>query len=351
LQGGGAERVVLTVLRHLDRTQFDLALAVVDCRQPTYANDIPGNVELIDLESRRVRNSLLGILRLIWRRRPDVVFSTIGHLNLGMALIKPFFPRRTRLVLRETIVVTASLSHTTFRRAWSLGYRFLYRLCDRIVCQSEDMRRDLVRNFSMPPDMITLIRNPVDVPRVTALSESADVPTDEDASTIRLVAAGRLEHQKGFDLLIEALAMCTDVPFRLDILGEGSLRRELSELANARGIGSRVHFLGFQRNPYSFFRAADAFVLSSRFEGLPNVVLEALVCGTSVIAVPAPGGIEELLRGRPGCSIADDVSAKSLAAAIAAFPFRRSRPIPPTAEFDAPAIASQYSALFLSADT
>ena len=98
LHGGGAERVVLTILRHLDRHLFEVSLAVVDARKPAFATDLPQGVEVIDLGCTRVRYSGAALIRLIWGRRPDIVFCALGHLNLQLALIKPLLPRSTKLM-------------------------------------------------------------------------------------------------------------------------------------------------------------------------------------------------------------------------------------------------------------
>jgi glycosyltransferase involved in cell wall biosynthesis len=141
----------------------------------------------------------------------------------------------------------------------------------------------------------------------------------EGATSLRLVSAGRLTYQKGFDMLIDAVARCTR-SVHLTILGEGPLRRELEERARAKGVSDRVRFAGFLKNPYPFFAQSDAFVLSSRYEGFPNVVLEALACGAPVIALPAPGGVREILEPIAGCVIAKQLTTDSLVQAIEQFP-------------------------------
>ncbi|HEX5818288.1 MAG TPA: glycosyltransferase [Gemmatimonadales bacterium] len=350
LHGGGAERVVLTLLRHLDRTRFRLLLAVLDGRDPAYPGDVPDDVEVIDLGCRRVRRALPAIVRLVRTRRPDVVFSVIGHLNLAMALLRPLLPRTTKLVARETVVVTEVLADSPWRGLVAQAYRRLYRRFDRVVCQSQDMRDDLVTHHGVPMEQTVVIHNPVDLERIAQLAAAPLPPADEAAFSelgVHLVAAGRLTHQKGFDLLIEAIARCADPRFRLTVLGDGPLRAELESLARARGLSAVVRFAGFQGNPYPYFRRADAFVLSSRFEGLPNVVLEALACGTPVIATPAPGGTHELLAGRPGCAIADAVSSEALARTLGTYPFEARCRIPATelTGFAAESIAQRYAAV------
>ncbi len=106
LRGGGAERVIVALLRHLDRTKFRLMLAVVDMREAAYQDYVPNDVELIDLGCSRVRYALPKIIRLIWQQRPEVVFSTLGHLNLALAIVRPLLPDGVRYVAREACVVS-----------------------------------------------------------------------------------------------------------------------------------------------------------------------------------------------------------------------------------------------------
>lgn len=319
LHGGGAERVVVTLAKHLNRARFRLTLGVVDMRGAVFLDDIPDDVRLIALDISRVRYALPKIIRLIWRLRPDVVFSTLGHLNLALAMVKFALPRRTRTVARETLVVSHGLRRYQGRVIWAMLYRWFYGGHDLIICQSRDMCDDLVGNFCVAVGKTRIINNPVDLARIKEMSRMDAAFPLIPAGAVILVAAGRLDCQKGFDLLIDALLLVNEPLVHVIILGEGSEERRLKQQVAERGLGDRIHFAGFQANPYSWFSRADAFVLSSRYEGFPNVVLEALACGTPVIALPAPGGTREILEGVAGCVLADSIDASALARAIAAW--------------------------------
>ncbi len=354
LQGGGAERVVTTLVRHLDRTRFSPAIALLDGRHAVFATDIPTDVPVIDLGTRRVRHSLPALVRLIRSRQPDVVMSVIGVLNIGLALVRPLLPARTRLVARETVPVREVPRSPLERLAWRVAYRRLYPRFDRVICQSEAMRSELELEFGLPDDRAVVIPNPVDIVRIQALAattatEAAGYGEWESSGAIRLVAAGRLSHEKGFDLLLRALAQLRDARFQLVLLGDGPLRAELEALARELGIGARVHFAGFVQNPYAVFARAHAFVLSSRFEGFPNAVLEALASGTPVIATPAIGGIKEMISGRTGCVLTDAVSVPALADALARLAasamVRAAAPV----EYAAAGIAARYADAFADA--
>lgn len=316
LRGGGAERVIVTLLRHLDRSRFRLAIGVVDMRDAVYRDEIPSDVEFIDLGVTRVRHALPKIAALIWKRRPDVVFSTLGHLNLALAMVRPLLPDGVRYIARETSIVSYALQAYRLSGVWKTLYRWFYTRHDLLICQSRYMQTDLVERFGYPGERSVVINNPVDADLFRRL---AAAPLDRSgfrAGSVRLVAAGRMTEVKGFDLLIEAIALLAEPRIHLVLLGEGPLLNELKQLAVARGVAEQVDFVGFQSNPYAWFARADAFVLSSRYEGFPNVVLEALTCGTPVIATPAPGGTREILDGIPECVVAEEVSAQSLADAI-----------------------------------
>jgi glycosyltransferase involved in cell wall biosynthesis len=132
------------------------------------------------------------------------------------------------------------------------------------------------------------------------------------------VAAGRLEDQKGFDVAIEAISRSRNKNITLTILGDGTLRQSLERLVEERKLQHRVKLLGYIQNPYPYFAKADGFLLSSRFEGFPNVVLEALSCGTPVVATPV-AGLSSTLEDIPECRLAADFSASALAYEIDEF--------------------------------
>lgn len=317
LTSGGAERVVITLLRHLDRQRFAPVLAVVNLAGAVFLRDIPEDVELVDLGCQRVRYALPKLFALIWRRKPAVVFSTLGYLNLSLAIMRPLLPRDVRYIARESTIVSHELQHYSPSWLWSLLYRVFYCKHDLVVCQSRFMQADLVQHYRFPAAKSVVIPNPLDITRIRGLAREQVKGMDMPSGTIHLLAVGRLSHEKGFDLLLEAVALLDEPRIQLTLVGEGGLLQPLQTLAKRLGMMGRVHFAGFQANPYAWLARADAFVLSSHYEGFPNVVLEALACQTPVIATPAPGGLLEILDGVPGCVVAQAVTAEALAAAIA----------------------------------
>ena len=155
------------------------------------------------------------------------------------------------------------------------------------------MKKDLVENYQIKSEKITVINNPIDFENIKRLSNISSKDLF-DKSKINLLAVGRLSHQKGFDTLLEIMKELDDKYF-LSILGQGPDEEKLKSMIKDFSLESKVKLLGFQDNPYIYMKQADIFVLSSRFEGLPNVVLEANACGTTVIAFDCPGGTNEII--------------------------------------------------------
>jgi glycosyltransferase involved in cell wall biosynthesis len=294
-----------------------------------------------------MRNAPLKILRLVWRVEPDLVFSTLAHLNLTLAALRSFMPGKSAFIGREGTIVTQMLAGFKHAGLWRAAVRALYPRFDVMVCQSRYMQADLVENHGLPREKSVVINNPVDRERVTR-----DLPPRrrrvDVRSPLRLVAAGRFGPEKGFDLLVEALALVRDLEISLCILGDGPLLPEVQKQISRLELDGVVTLAGFQANPFRYFAEADAFVLSSRVEGFPNVVLEALACGIGVIATPAIGGTREILEGVPGCVLANEVSAPALAAAIRDWATRPFDGIASSVldKYDAGVIADQYSRLF-----
>jgi glycosyltransferase involved in cell wall biosynthesis len=258
-------------------------------------------------------------------------------------------PRSTALVGREGTIVSENIrSFSRLPALWFAGYRLLYPRFDAVVCQSRYMERDLVEHHGLPRDKTVVINNPIDLERIARGLPATRRPRRALGEPLRLVAAGRFAREKGYDLLLDALAELRDLRPTLRILGDGPLVPAVKQRAAELGLADAVQLVGFQPNPIPYFADADAFVLSSRYEGFPNVVLEALACDIGVIATPALGGTPEILEGVAGCELASAISAPALAAAIRAW---ASRPFPGIApavleRYRGSAIAERYAALF-----
>ena len=243
----------------------------------------------------------LNVRAMIRDFKPDVVMSFLKGIALLTYAVLPISGRsRPRWILREgnntDAVIDDELSNPIARAAVKGFTRLAYRRADVFLANSHEMARGLQAALKLDPDKLHVIQNPIDIARVRRLSL-------EEPSTSRsrpyIVTVGRLEFQKGHDLLLRAFAKSVAAQNHdLVILGLGSLEDDLKQQANTLGIGDRVFFPGFSDNPWAWISRADLFVLPSRWEGFPSIVAETLACGTAALVTSCDFGPAEVVEDR-----------------------------------------------------
>jgi len=288
LETGGAERIVTTIANHLSRDLFEPKILLLR-KQGGYLNFLKSDVEIIDIDTERIRHSLKPILKEIYRRKPDIVFSGFGEVNAYLSLFVKLFPK-VKFIARETNVVS---EHVT-KKEIKFFYNF-YNNYQQIIAQSDDMMHDLVNNFKVNRSKIIKINNPVDFEFIDQKLIISRKPESFKYNYKNVVAIGNLSARKGFDNLLKVFSRLKNEKILLHILGDGKDREILHQMKDFLGL-KNVVFHGRQENPYEFLKYADLFILSSRYEGFPNVLLEAGACGTYSLANNCPGGITEIIQ-------------------------------------------------------
>ncbi len=294
-RGGGAERVVTTLARRLSRDRFEVHLVVVQDDGPL-GQELPVDVVQHDLNCRRVSQAALPLLRLVRQLRPDVVMTAASHLNVLAGMLRPAFPGSTKLVIRETGVLETSLATWHGGRIMKPLLAASYRQAERVIGQSSFALEEIHAVFGVPRQRLTRIANPVEGELLTPeLRSHTDSPFSPGGP--HLLCVGRLGPEKGFDRAIAALPALkqTHPNAQLWIIGEGTERAALEQQARQLGVAESVHLPGFQSDVPRWMAHADLFVLSSRSESLPNVLLEAVACGCPVVALEQIGGTREVL--------------------------------------------------------
>jgi len=288
--GGGAERVVLNLLAELHCHNYHVGIIVFN-RNGRLSSLVPDGVPIYNLNTNTLRRSIVPLVRTIYKLRPKVIFSTFGYINVALLSIRWFLPQRTKIWIREANLPSIGIPNNPYSKIMNILYWVLYRKADKLVCTSARMKSEFNLDFSVPESIIEILPNPVDVNTIRALS----MPKNRfDRGGVCYVAAGRLVFQKGFDRLLLWFSELKDKNSTLTILGKGDLKDELIRESELLNIRNRVKFLGFCDNPWQWYAGADVFLLPSRWEGMPNSVLEALACGTPVIATEESGGIKEI---------------------------------------------------------
>ncbi len=337
LTAGGAERVLISLMNGLDRKRFSPEFIVLNEDGPM-RDWIAGDVPFHSLGNRRVRESLLPLLTEIRRVKPDIIVSTMAHMNFALLMLRPFLTKE-KIIVREANIPSSIVENVRTGKPWMVkaAYRSLYPMADMVISPAQVIINEFENYLGMNTKDHALLYNPVDVERIRAKTK---LPKRKNEDTINFIAAGRLHRQKGFDRLIESLPrLKTGRDWTLTILGEGEEMDNLQTLVRANGLQDKIKLPGLSRDPWPQIASADCFLLPSRWEGLPNVVLESLACGTPVIAAHEAGGIGEIASlAYPGTvTVADDmenfIGAMRM---IRPYPAKKMRPplLPPQYEMD-----------------
>lgn len=305
LRGGGAQRVMLHLAQGFQERGFAIDFVLAKAEGP-YLNNVPPEVNLVNFGARSVMTSLPSLVGYLKRGKPEVLLSGLEHANAVAILASKIAkaPRRVVVSVHDTISIASSRS-PSFRGRYivPLANRFLYRWASEIIAVSQGAADDLAQTLHLPRERIRVIYNPVVTP---ALLQEAEQPIDHPWFQVGMppviLGVGRLTEQKDFATLIYAFTQVRQkIEARLVILGEGELRPDLEALVCELGLQADVDMPGFVDNPYAYMKRASVFVLSSRWEGLPTVLIEAMACGTPVVSTDCPSGPREILEdGRWG---------------------------------------------------
>jgi glycosyltransferase involved in cell wall biosynthesis len=297
LAGGGAEGVCTTIASGLAEKGGDVELVVLNMHNSVYHDRLSQQVKLTVLGVSQARYAFLPLIRHLNRTKPDKLVVFNYELAVIMVLIRPFIPAKTQLIARNINTLSVSFSPTNnslMLRLLQKLVRRLYSKVDLIINQCESMRQDLCSTTSVVLARTAVIYNPVSS-RIEQLSQQQQqMPA---ASAPFILCAGRLQPQKAFDLAIKAFALASvQLPeYRLKIVGQGSLEQDLKALANTLQVADKVDFEGFQQNIVPYYQAATFTLLSSLYEGFPNVLVESITLGTPVVAVNCPSGPSEIV--------------------------------------------------------
>ncbi len=317
LSGGGAERIVLELASALTQREYTVDLVV--CRlEGDLVSEIPGGVRPVALGVAPRSALLRALLRLPARtwltlvplmlRKPLKKIRALPFLELYLRRERPDLVLASTHVLKQDNSLARSLADSTdpLRRKLPRLLRLWYGQADAVVAVSAGVAEELATLVKVPREKVHVIHNPIDTGRITRQAEAQpDHPWFQPGQPPVLLAAGRLHPQKDYPTLLRAFASLRKVrTLRLAILGEGRERPRMEKLIQDLGIGADVRLLGFQPNPFAFMARAAVFVLSSAWEGLGNVLIEALACGCPVVSTDCPHGPSEILaKGRYGALV------------------------------------------------
>jgi len=334
---------------------FEVDLVLAKAQGP-YLKLVPEEVNVVDLGVTGVVRSLPELVRYLRRHRPDALLVTLNHASVVAVWARALACTKTRVVIRQPDMLfpTPSLSLTT--KVLRVSVKLFYPWADGFIAVSEGVAHDLRRFARLPEKAIETVYNPVVTADMLAQAgETLEHPWFAPGEPPVILGAGRLVGQKDFATLLRAFAELRRTrSARLIILGEGHKRPELEALVGELGLGDDVSLPGFVDNPFAYMAQADTFVLSSRHEGLPGVLIQAMACGCKVLSTDCPSGPREILQdGRLGRLVpVGDVGAlaQAMVATLDAEDAQMQRVRERTADFSEAKVVPQYLRALLAED-
>ena len=297
LSGGGAEGVCTTIASGISDAGISTDLVILNAKKSVFQDRLSDRVNLVNLDVQNARYAFYPLIKYLYRSKPNVIITFNYELALVMVLLRPFLFFKCRIIARN--INTLSKSFANSRKSFKNSFiRFLtlnlYSKVDHIVNQCEAMKVDLFNVFPDSKFASSVIYNPV--------NKYIESSVDSDLMLSRrpeqyILCVGRLSAQKSFELAIKAFSVfvLTNPAFRLKIVGVGELEHQLKETASVLGVSEKIDFEGFKTDIYSYYRNASFTLLTSLYEGFPNVLVESIAVGTPIVAVDCPSGPSEII--------------------------------------------------------
>lgn len=329
---GGVGRVIANLA--FGFTKLGRFVEIVTLRPPTAMSaDVPRNVSIVSLNVARASKAVVPLARYFKAKRPSHLLSASFHANLAAIIARRLSRSKTKLHVSEHIALGMALPQLSWPKCLAIKtlVRLLYPSADTIISVSEGAALDIEKIVRVKKEKVHAIMNPVITPDLSTLaSEEVSHEWFKPGQPPVIIAIGRLTSQKDFPTLLRAFALVKQKqPARLIILGEGEDRTKLESLASQLSLTNDVRLPGYSPNPYKYLKRAAVFVLSSTFEGLPTVLIEALALGIPVVSTDCQSGPDEILENGKWGDLVPVGDARALAGSILAVLSGNKKPAPP----------------------
>lgn len=285
--GGGAERMQLNIMHSLSKEKYDITF--INTSSDHKPSDLKDHIKYVQYNKPHARQSFCKLLYDLSRMKPDYVFTTSIVVAYLLIIVRLFSFSKFRLYVRIAVPPSESPKNNFKSRVLRKVNSLVLKYSELIIAQTEFSKKDIAKLYKVPLKKIQVIRNIIDK-TLLDINGNCYIPTELIKENYNIVASGALYSVKGFDLLIDAMKLVVNKKskVKLYVLGEEryefGYKKFLLKKINENGLQDSVFLLGHKTNPFPYYKHSDLFVMSSRTEGFPNVVLEALYYGTPVVA-------------------------------------------------------------------
>ena len=297
LQGGGAEKVISNIASNLNKSKYDVYVVVFDLTKQKFLKN--QKIKIINLNSKKISLGLLNFIKIINNLNPDVLLSSVGHLNLFVSVIRIFLPKKLKVITRESNFLSQNIKLQSSYYIMKILYKLFYNNVDQVLVFSKKHKLDMIKNTNVNYKKIKIIPNPLDFENIKKLSKVKIKKKFKKLfyhQKLKYVFVGSLSFQKGIDIFIESLSYINNKNFVFNIIGSGSEKNNLLKLSKNRKMSEKINFIPYQNNPYPYILKSDVFIMCSRFEGMSNTVLETLSLNKPIIFLNNTGASTELLK-------------------------------------------------------
>ena len=296
LLGGGAERVFVNIINQVDSSKYKIFLLLLNKQGPLHSC-LANEIDIIDLNIKRTRFSLFKVIKTINKINPNIVFSTTHRMNIIVLLASFLVKNKIDILIREPNMPSLLIKNKILTYPKVKIISFLYKYSYKIIAQTDEMRQDIICTYNLNNKDVITVYNPIDYNFINKSIKKSCDPFNHNY--INIVASGRLIDQKAYDILIKSFKIVIEKnsKFRLYILGDDvvGLKGDLLRLVKNLNLDRSIFFEGFVENPYSYYKYSDLFVLSSRWEGLPNVVIENLYLEKPIVVTDCIKFLSDLI--------------------------------------------------------
>lgn len=294
LDVGGAQRFCMNFCRYLNNKNYNYQIVFLrNGKSKELKKEFEKyNINFKELGGKSVLKSIPKLIKHLRQEKPDIILSTIGNVDFATSIAKLFIPN-SRLILRKANVIFENQKNIITK----LQLLFENKMANRIVALTEEMKEDYSK-YGFKKDKINVINNMVDLDYIKSkIIQEENHPWFQNKKEYIIIANARMVEEKRYDILIK---MFTELrkkrnDVRLMILGSGKLFENIKSMI-PNEIKNDIEFLGFKNNPYYFMKNSDIFVLTSDYEGFPNVIIEAFACGLPVVSTDCKTGPKEIIR-------------------------------------------------------